>query len=285
VAHAQCAGRERGQQKINQDRSFGDKKNTFLGVCDGHGDEGEHVAEYVAECLPTHFALFSKEAGTPRERLKHSIQQVAAFGAGTRYDREYRKYAHYGGTTLVCAYLTETDIWTANIGDSRCVIARTVGEDSTKIEVTALTTDHDPGTPSEKARIEKAGGRVIYDMGGKARVFKGYTKNDQPGGLAMSRSIGDLKTKGVGHDPEIKFHPRHPRDKFLILASDGVWDAFPDQAGKYSMQEACEIVNRHWPDLQKGVDKLVETAKSTWLAVTKNQKMDDITAVVVNLQR
>jgi hypothetical protein len=60
-----------------------------------------------------------------------------------------------------------------------------------------------------------------------------------PGGISVSRTIGDLTLKdpsfGVVHsdqlvisEPECVCVPRHPDDQFVLLASDGFWDACPD---------------------------------------------------------
>ncbi|CAD7697161.1 unnamed protein product [Ostreobium quekettii] len=51
------------------------------------------------------------------------------------------------------------------------------------------------------------------------------------GQLAMSRALGDrrLKDKGVIADPEVTVIGRHPRDEFLVLASDGLWEVMSDE--------------------------------------------------------
>lgn len=45
-------------------------------------------------------------------------------------------------------------------------------------------------------------------------------------GLAMSRSIGDGLATSVGVIPDPEFYERDltPEDKFLVIASDGVWE-------------------------------------------------------------
>jgi len=42
----------------------------------------------------------------------------------------------------------------------------------------------------------------------------------------MSRSLGDLVAAklGVTCDPEVLVHPLTNHDKFIIIASDGVWE-------------------------------------------------------------
>lgn len=50
-------------------------------------------------------------------------------------------------------------------------------------------------------------------------------------GLAMSRSMGDNISKpyGVTHKPEITSVQIDKRDKFILLASDGVWEFITNQ--------------------------------------------------------
>jgi len=54
-----------------------------------------------------------------------------------------------------------------------------------------------------------------------------WLKNKQVPGLAMTRSIGDMSASSVGvtAEPEIKIFPNlSPSDKFIVIASDGIWD-------------------------------------------------------------
>ena len=57
---------------------------------------------------------------------------------------------------------------------------------------------------------------------------------DTPG-LAMSRSLGDglAHTLGVSWEPEVKQLVLEPSDKFIVIASDGVWEFLSnEQIGK-----------------------------------------------------
>ena len=58
---------------------------------------------------------------------------------------------------------------------------------------------------------------------GPARVW--LQDVDVPG-LAMSRSLGDYVAQSVGviPDPEINIYDISVDDRFLIIASDGVWE-------------------------------------------------------------
>jgi len=94
------------------------------------------------------------------------------------------------GTTCVAVYFHGRDYWTAHVGDSRAVLAVDVGETIPRAK--ALTRDHKPDDPDERARITEWGGFVspAPEPGMSARVW--LNPNFTMIGLAMSRSIGNL---------------------------------------------------------------------------------------------
>ena len=79
-----------------------------------------------------------------------------------------------------------------------------------------MSYDHKASDQAEVSRI-KAGGGIVMD----GRVG---------GTLAITRAFGDhsLKKEGVIANPYIKKHVLKISDKFLIIASDGVWDGLED---------------------------------------------------------
>jgi len=58
---------------------------------------------------------------------------------------------------------------------------------------------------------------------GPARV---WLQDVQVPGLAMSRSLGDYvaQSVGVSPDPEINIYDISIDDRFMVIASDGVWE-------------------------------------------------------------
>lgn len=62
-------------------------------------------------------------------------------------------------------------------------------------------------------------------------------------GLAMTRSFGDEIVRGVGVicDPEIREIELEEQDKFIVMASDGVWEFM-------SNREVLEIVIPFWEE-------------------------------------
>lgn len=83
------------------------------------------------------------------------------------------------GCTAVVALLKGNTLYVANAGDSRAILCR-------QGKALPLSFDHKPSHPTEKDRIESAGG-FVSNFGGMSRVN---------GNLNLSRAIGDLKYKG-----------------------------------------------------------------------------------------
>ena len=95
-------------------------------------------------------------------------------------------------------------------------------------------------------------------------------------GLAMARSIGDYAVKEVGviPEPDIVEHVIRDVDKFMILASDGVWEFI-------SSQEAIDIVNDQLEfGCHAACEELIQVAAMRW-AEEEGDYRDDITAIVV----
>jgi serine/threonine protein phosphatase PrpC len=169
--------------------------------------------------------------------------------------QQCRQYGFVDGSTCLVTMIIDNKLICGHAGDSRVVLCRDK-------KAVRLTEDHKPDRVDELARIEEAGGEVIF-RGNCFRVS---------GDLAMSRSFGDLRLKEplqlVICDPEIRMEELTPKDQFLILASDGLWDVLTDQ-------KAVEIV-RKCTTPEEGAKKLVETA-------LQMGTMDNTTAIVVKL--
>eukprot|EP00955_Chlamydomonas_euryale_P083991 363911-Chlamydomonas_euryale.AAC.1 len=93
-------------------------------------------------------------------------------------------------------------------------------------------------------------------------------------GLAMSRALGDVLAHqvGVSSEPEVSVTELDLTHKFIILASDGVWEFI-------TSQEAVDIVAQS-PTVDDGCRALVDEAHQRWLT-EEDGVVDDITAVVV----
>ena len=90
--------------------------------------------------------------------------------------------------------------------------------------------------------------------------------------LAVSRALGDYPLKErhlIIAEPDVQtFDLNELRPKFMILASDGLWDAF-------SNEEACAYIREHLDEPHYG-------AKSIVLQAYYRGSLDNITVMVVN---
>eukprot|EP00245_Coleochaete_scutata_P004195 TRINITY_DN16472_c0_g1_i1.p1 TRINITY_DN16472_c0_g1~~TRINITY_DN16472_c0_g1_i1.p1 ORF type:complete len:673 (+),score=138.41 TRINITY_DN16472_c0_g1_i1:461-2479(+) len=174
------------------------------------------------------------------------------------------------GSTAVVAVVGKANLVVANVGDSRAVLSRGG-------RTIALSKDHKPEREDEMARVEQAGGRVIFWNGW--RVL---------GVLAMSRAIGDRYLKPyVIAEPEVTFTLRSDDDEFLILASDGLWDVMENE-------KACDIVRRCMKVQRKKnkdggyveVEDPAKYAAATLIKLAyKKGSQDNISVVVVDLRK
>lgn len=131
------------------------------------------------------------------------------------------------GSTAVVALIRGDVLTVANAGDSRAVLCR----DGKAID---LSVDHKPEDAPERARIERAGGKVTPD----GRVN---------GGLNLSRAIGDhvykqnddltLQEQMISPLPDVQtILLDRAKDDFLVLACDGIWNCM-------TSQEVCDFVS------------------------------------------
>lgn len=186
---------------------------------------------------------------------------------------------NYSGTTVISVLIRSKYCICANVGDSRAIIGRL----NKNWHPIALSNDHKPNMPGEKERIENNGGRVEPfkeengDFVGPDRV---WLKNEQLPGLAMSRSIGDLVAAqvGVSFEPEIIVHEMSSEDKFLVLASDGIWEFIDND-------ECVRIVSVFFENgnIEGAACELMNQAVKRW--EEEDSVIDDITVIVVFFDR
>lgn len=197
-----------------------------------------------------------------REILEMSVKQAASVVEAIDVDLSS------SGCTCTCVLVVNRAIYCANVGDSRAVL----GRKSCGIwSVCHLSWDHKPEDPVEQQRILDCGGEVTAGRLGTMRV---YVKNEHFPGLAMSRSVGDLlaTTVGVTAEPDVSFLRLNPTDKFVLVASDGLWDMVPSI-------EAVALVGTYLDQGQPGksLQALIHLAQSRWL---KRGRADDISVIL-----
>ncbi|XP_074267575.1 putative protein phosphatase 2C 49 [Silene latifolia] len=234
------------------------KPSAFYGVFDGHG--GPEAAAYVSQNMTR---LFFQDSGfLESSELENILDQGVenclrrAFQLADLALAEDCTISTSTGTTALTALLLGRVLVVANAGDCRAVLCR-------KGEAIDMSKDHRPTCPSEKRRVEEAGGYVE----------DGYVN----GVLSVSRALGDwdLKlpkgsTSPLIAEPEVKQVILTEEDEFLIIGCDGVWDVM-------SSQQAVSIVRR---GLRRHNDP-EQCAKEVVREALRLNTYDNLTVVVV----
>ena len=277
-------------EKTNQDnyfiyKNFIDNPDyIFFGVCDGHGAFGHEVSGYLVYDIPlTINELLSKkrirtinENNIPKiiTLLKKSFVQI-----DKNLSRETKIDTTFSGSTCVSLIFTPSKLLCINLGDSRCVIGKF---DEKRWIAKALSFDHKPDLKMEKERIIKNGGRIepyINDDGEYYGPERVWLKNSNVPGLAMSRSFGDLvaHSVGVSSEPEIIEYSFLEEDKFIILASDGIWEFI-------SNKECVDIIKDYYikNDINGAINFLYKESTKRW--IINEEIIDDITLIIIFLK-
>ena len=285
-----------GKTKTNQD-SFVCKTNinniqdfNIFGVLDGHGVDGHFVSEFASEFIPSQIINhpeIKRLSNTEYiyKKLKENNSKIikSAFLLADKQLNNMEFDVAESGCTCCLIIHIGTHIICANTGDSRAIAVYDQANDMNSkdldfLDVVQLSIDFKPELPEEISRIMLAGGVVeqLKDEDGEGiGPYRVWVKGKDYPGLAMSRSIGDLKGKTIGviPDPGIYEYDINKSTKYIIVCSDGVWEFLNNEIvmniGKtyYLENNAVEFCH-----------ELVDKALKEW--EDRESIVDDITAVV-----
>ena len=289
-------------KKVNQDNYFIFKNfvqgfdNIFMGVCDGHGYYGHEVSGYIKENLPMdlNHLIKTKKLNVLTDDLSSTIK--TAFVLENKSLLRNRQIdSDLSGSTCISTIYTPQKLIIANIGDSRCVLGKCIEKENfeEKDEIIGeknkknvrwlavnLSRDHKPTIPEEAERILKVGGRIrpMKDEDGEyIGPMRVYMKDKDMPGLAMTRSFGDYfgSTAGVISEPEVSEYVFKPEDKFIVLASDGLFEFMESQ-------EVVDIIKDYYEknDIVGCCEYLYKESTRKWIQ-EEEDTIDDITMILV----
>lgn len=251
----------------------------IVGVFDGHG--GWQVAEFVQNNLisklSSSIALVPANDNNSVENLIKdafsSTEKLYIEKIKPAYDLGFGGVASVGSCVIVAAQKDSTLV-IGNCGDCRAVLGSTSSStsNSKKFLSTRLTNDHNARVASEDALLRKA-----HPGENDIVLCKDVSACYVKGRLQLTRALGDLylkypafnappnchRSRGrhvpppytppyVGSEPDVFHIELTARDRFVILASDGLWDFLSDE-------EAVEIVAK-CSDPSHAAEDLVNTA-------------------------
>jgi protein phosphatase 2C len=230
-------------------------KINYYGVYDGHG--GKFVSNFLSENLP-HLFIANKVSYPLDIEYVNKVYDKVQSVLFTKHEKEATEC---GSTCLVVCHFKQNNREFLNImntGDSRCVMCRN------NIGI-PLTKDHKPDWPDENARISKLGGTIRKD-GNTYRI------ND----LSVSRAFGDKESsKFVTHRPDLYKYTLTKKDKFIIIACDGLWDVI-------SCQDAVNFILKSCYDSDmKRINQDINIARKLAEMAIEKDSGDNVTCIVV----
>lgn len=184
--------------------SASDPSSGLFAIFDGHG--GRQVSDYCAERFPNEIR---KELMKNPADLQQPLTDVF-----NRINNELRLIDSDGCGSTACVAVVRKEgaanvLYLANVGDSRAVLSKSG-------QAERMSVDDKCDNPQENARVKGSGG-IILD-------------NRLGGVLAVTRAFGDhaLTRVGLICTPHIVKYTIKPFDKYLVIASDGIWDELSD---------------------------------------------------------
>lgn len=195
----------------------------YFAVYDGHGSKGKMASNLVKEEIRK-LLIKDKE-----ELVKFADRKSAEAFFKSIYNTVQKKFQknidlyELSGSCSISVLINENNCYVINLGDSRAVMGAKQGIQKIAYQ---LSIDHKPSREDEKKRIDLHGGLVSMTKNGNSNIQRIYSLNEDGPGLAVSRTVGDIigHSVGVSYEPEVALKEIESQDKFIVIASDGVWD-------------------------------------------------------------
>lgn len=221
------------------------------GIFDGHA--GDQVAIFASKQFPIVLReLLTRNTNATLDNIMYVAFQLVVEMLPAAVGLQM-------GCTAVVVLQKGNQFVVANCGDSRAVM-------NDVNNAIAITEDHKPDR--ELQRIMDAGGFVTHNPMDVPRVN---------GSLAVSRSLGDFYLfPSVIWKPDIFSFNASPRNQYIVLATDGIWDAV-------SNEEMVALMNEQ-VHTQKPMEDAIDIAHShALLLARKRGSVDNVTLLTVEI--
>lgn len=208
----------------------------YIAVFDGHG--GSFVSEYLRfhlkDYVKKHLAAGKRPARAMADAFVDAHESLPHYGS------------YMTGSAAIVALRRGEELWVANCGDSRGIM-------NGYRRVVALSHDHKPNRDDEHERIAQLGGRVTFFPNDVPRVN---------GNLALSRSIGDkYLAPWVIPDPEVKQFKLSQHNRYILLATDGLWDVVSNIEAMRTVDSVLGSKRHRKQQLRDAANELLSVAR------------------------
>ena len=240
-----------------------------------------HIIKYFYDKFqinPAEFSFIKNKFSEISKNLKESFYKIDNDLLKSKQSFDTEK----SGSTVCVGILNSKKLILANIGDSRAILCSY----NKSWKSSQLTKDHKPKDKSEYKRIIASGGtvsRMINVEKNEEEIgpYRVWDKTQDKGpGLAMSRSIGDGQAKNLGvlAEPDIFEYTLNEGDKFIVCASDGIWEYLSND----NVMNIIKDIYENEGKAEDACDLLVKKASEEWKK-ENNKTMDDISCAILFL--
>lgn len=273
VGVAVAKARDEDRHLVDLNRTIGNNVAAFFAVMDGHGDDAS--AEYIQE----HILALLDEYPDLLDRFHHYMQAVSAriedglrevhqekkllASSNDEAVRKTLKRDDTSGTTGLFAFVSDGKngkrLNIGNVGDTEGVMCRENGDDFD------VTVRHNMSNLDEYNRIMEADPSCIANgrVNGKLTVTRAFGDGE----------IKDACPEAFTAEAALRTIMLKKTDEFLIMGTDGVFDAFETKA---------DVVNFVRDGLQKSKNPTAVAKELTEEA--QKVTADDCTAIIVVFQ-
>ena len=248
---------------------------SYFAIFDGHC--GITCSEYLMKNL--HNFIFNNQffPNNPVKALEYAFDK-----AEEEFYMIYEK-SDSGSCAIVCLLIDDV-IYVANLGDSRLIISNNNGKN-----YRILTNDHNLYNENERKRIEMNGSTIyqekihlnqyITNKNNNNNIFLVGPYRINPGGLSITRSIGDFSSKILSYGgmpntiipkPEIISYKITSDTDFIFLASDGIFNVMKNIEIIHLISEIKDNKN----DYLKSADLIIKNA-------LKRNSTDNLSCIVI----
>jgi len=286
-----------------EDKVYVNEKEKLYGVFDGHG--GDICSRYMVDRVPK---LILDKLARKTATSDYSCMLKSSFiEADTAFLNEHRFALKNAatGSCGVCVLERDGFLYVCNLGDSRVQVARK--DESGELSTITLTHDHNTKNEDEVRRVCE---RTSDPVPIRANVNTNTEGKRVGGVLLLTRAFGNgvFKRKDMSmqpflnylpyitSEPEINVHKILPSDKFIVIASDGLYErCTPEQITSFigELMRECKCRTDMTKMASRVITKLLEKLASLMgggktaddVAKMPNRKtfMDDTTLIILFL--
>jgi len=287
-----------------EDKIYINEAERLYGIFDGHG--GDICSRYISEKVPK--LVLDKLA---RQRHRNDVDYACVLKssfieADTSFLNEHKFMLKNSPTGSCGVVVLERDgyLYVCNLGDSRVQLAKT--DEHGNLHTLLLTNDHNTKNPKEVRLVLE---RTSDPFPIRSNINTNTEGLRVGGVLMLTRAFGDgvFKRKDMSmppfmnhlpyitSEPEINVHKIEPHDKFVVIASDGLYELLTPQqitafvgelleecrdSPKEIAKIGCKVIHKVLETIARIMKKTVEEVKNL-----PNRKtfMDDTTVIVLLL--